>query len=62
MVGVAGLKVISRINVAIAFLETIYPKNKKTAKIIIIIIIIIIEFFTVCRAKIEEMTKFGSKN
>ena len=61
MVGVAGLKVISRINVAIAFLETIYPKNKKTAKIIIIIIIII-EFFTVCRAKIEEMTKFGSKN
>ena len=51
MVGVAGLKVISRINVAIAFLETIYPKNKKTAKIIIIIIIII-EFFTVCRAKI----------
>ena len=61
MVGVAGLKVISRINVAIAFLETTYPKNKKTAKIIIIIIIII-EFFTVCRAKIEEMTKFGSKN
>ena len=61
MVGVAGLKVISRINVAIAFLETIYPKNKKTAKIIIIIIIII-EFFTVCRAKIEEITKFGSKN
>ena len=61
MVGVAGLKVISRINVVIAFLETIYPKNKKTAKIIIIIIIII-EFFTVCRAKIEEMTKFGSKN
>ena len=61
MVGVAGLKVVSRINVAIAFLETIYPKNKKTAKIIIIIIIII-EFFTVCRAKIEEMTKFGSKN
>ena len=61
MVGVAGLKVISRINVAIAFLETIYPKNKKTAKIIIIIIIII-EFFTVSRAKIEEMTKFGSKN
>ena len=61
MVEVAGLKVISRINVAIAFLETIYPKNKKTAKIIIIIIIII-EFFTVCRAKIEEMTKFGSKN
>ena len=61
MVGVAGLKVISRINVAIAFLETIYPKNKKTAKIIIIIIIIV-ECFTVCRAKIEEMTKFGSKN
>ena len=29
---VGGLKVISRIHVAIVFLETIYHKNKETAK------------------------------
>ena len=30
--GVGGLKTISRIDVAIVFLETIYHKNKETAK------------------------------
>ena len=55
--GVGGLKTISRIDVAIVFLETIYHKNKETAKKKVII-----AFSTVCRAKFGELTKFGSKN
>ena len=58
-VGVGRLKVISRIHVAIVFLETIYHKSKETAKKKQKKIII--AFFTVCRAKFGEMTKFGSK-
>ena len=57
LVGVRGLKAISRLHVVIVFLETIHYKNKETAKKNLII-----TFFTVCWAKFGEMTKFRSKN